>query len=108
MVYNPQKNRYNIGSDSLAKKIASLTMLNLDEFSKKRKFYGQADCKGGGSAPLFLTVSKCENFDPFFALKFDSLILKTHFINCEEAPECIFHVLYSSTISLSDRFVTGE
>ena len=34
---------------------------------KKWIFYGQADCKGGGgSAPSALTVSKCENFDPFF------------------------------------------
>ena len=32
---------------------------------------------GGGSAPSpsALTVSKCENFDPFFSLKFDSFIL---------------------------------
>ena len=28
-----------------------------------------------------LTVSKFENFDPFFPVKFDSLILKTHFIS---------------------------
>ena len=35
---------------------------------KKRVFNGQADRKGreGGSAPLALTVSKCENFDLFF------------------------------------------
>ena len=25
--------------------------------------------------------TKCENFDPFYSLKFDSLILKTHFIS---------------------------
>ena len=31
-------------------------------------FYGQADRKGGGGQPnpSALTVSKCENFDPFF------------------------------------------
>ena len=28
---------------------------------------------GSESAPSALTVSKCENFDPFFSLKFDSL-----------------------------------
>ena len=33
---------------------------------KERIFYGQADCKGErGSAPSALSVSKCENFDPF-------------------------------------------
>ena len=37
---------------------------------KKWIFYGQADREGegdkGGPAPSALTVSKCENFDPFF------------------------------------------
>ena len=37
---------------------------------KKRYFYGQADRKGGrgGSAPLALTVSKCENFGPIYSI----------------------------------------
>ena len=33
-----------------------------------------------GKAPSALTVSKCENVGPILALKFDSLILKTHLI----------------------------
>ena len=37
--------------------------------------------RGGGSAPSALTVTKWEYFDPFLALKFDSLILKTHLIS---------------------------
>ena len=38
--------------------------------------------KGGGvSATLALTISKCENFDPFFSMEYDSMILKTHFIS---------------------------
>ena len=45
---------------------------------KKRIFYGQADCKGGGSTPPGLTVSICENFRTF-PIEYDSLILKTHF-----------------------------
>ena len=69
MVYNPQKNRYNIGSDSLAKKIASLTMLNLDEFSKKRKFYGQADCKGGGFSPIGPDRQQMWKFWPIFCIE---------------------------------------
>ena len=50
---------------------------------KKRVFYGQADRKGGegGSALSALTVSKCENFDTFFSMEYDSMILKTHFIS---------------------------
>ena len=28
-----------------------------------------------------LTISKCENFDPFFSMEYDSMILKTHFIS---------------------------
>ena len=41
------------------------------EVVKKRIFYGQADCKGGkgGSAPLALTVSNCEHFDPFLTFE---------------------------------------
>ena len=36
-------------------------------------FYGQADRKGGGgSATSALTLSKCENFDPFFSIEYDS------------------------------------
>ena len=27
-----------------------------------------------------LTISKCENFDPFFSMEYDSMVLKTHFI----------------------------
>ena len=30
---------------------------------------------------MVLTVSKCDNVDPFFPLKFDYLVLKTHFIS---------------------------
>ena len=30
--------------------------------------------RGGGSAPLALTVSKCEHVDPFLAMNFDSFI----------------------------------
>ena len=51
----------------------------------KRIFHDQADRKkgggGGGSAPSVLTVSIFENFAPFLAFKFDSLILITHFIS---------------------------
>ena len=35
--------------------------------------------RGGRSATLALTVSKCENFDPFFSMEYDSMVLKTHF-----------------------------
>ena len=41
---------------------------------KKLMYYGQAVRKGGGegSAPPALTVSKCENFDPFFSMEYDT------------------------------------
>ena len=49
---------------------------------KKRIFYGQAHRKGGwGSALAAMTVRKCENFDPFFSVEYDSMILKTHLIS---------------------------
>ena len=53
--------------------------VSLREVVKKRPSYGQADNRkrGHGSAPSALTVINCENFDPFLALKLDSLILKT-------------------------------
>ena len=47
--------------------------------------YGQPDHKGVGEGEgqplLALTASKCENFDPLLALKFDHLIIITHFIS---------------------------
>ena len=56
-------------------------------FFGKSKTISHADRKGGQgvrltlSAPLALTESKRENVDPFLALKFYSLILKTHFFS---------------------------
>ena len=34
---------------------------------------------GGGSVTSALALSKCENFDPFFSMECDSMILKTTF-----------------------------
>ena len=81
--------------------------------SKKRIFYSLADRKGGGgvghwAAPLAQTVSKCENFDPFFPLKCGSLILKTHLMFSEGSQECILRALYASTLPLSNHFVTEQ
>ena len=60
----------------------SLTQSVLGKSSKKKRIsYGQADRKGWGSAPLTLTISKCENFDPFFSMEYDSMVLKAHFIS---------------------------
>ena len=62
---------------------------------KKRIFYGQAGRKGGrGAAPSALTVSECENFDPFFPLKFDfwySIHILSHW---EGSQKCIFPALF--------------
>ena len=66
---------------------------------KKRKFYGQG-AGGGGSAPLALTISKCENVCPFLALKFDSLILKTHFISFWGVSKMQFHALCASELGI--------
>ena len=47
-------------------------MLDKGRRPKQNTFYGQANSKGGGGgeggglANSALTVSKCENFDPFF------------------------------------------
>ena len=54
-----------------------LDLLNISR--QKRISYGHLTVRGGGLAPSTLTVGKCGNFDPFFPLKFDSLILKTYF-----------------------------
>ena len=35
----------------------------------------------GGSATSALTVSICENDDPFFSMEYDSMIPKTNFIS---------------------------
>ena len=45
---------------------------------------------GGGSGP---TVSKRENVDPFLALKFYSLILKTHFLSLRGVSKMQFSCL---------------
>ena len=60
----------------------TILVMITNEVKKKRSFYSQA---GGGGVEGFdqsaLKVNKCENFDIFLAMKFDSLILKTHFIS---------------------------
>ena len=50
---------------------------------------------GGGSASSALTVSKCENFNPFFSLKFDYFILKAHFISFKEGSQNAFFMPFS-------------
>ena len=50
-----------------------LTFHRLRAVVKKRTFYGQADCKGGRAPPSALIVSKCENLDPFLAVKDSSI-----------------------------------
>ena len=59
--------------------------------------------RGGGAAPLALTVSKCEHVDSFLALKFDSLIFNTNFILLSRGLKCIFHSLNTSAIPMSDH-----
>ena len=52
----------------------------------------KADREGGrGSATLALTVSKCEIFDPFFKMEYDSMELKQFFSHCERSQKCIFN-----------------
>ena len=57
----------------------------LREVVKNGYFTVRLTVRGGGgegrSVPLALTVSKCENFDPFFSTEYDSMTLKTHFIS---------------------------
>ena len=64
------------------------------EVAKKRIFYGQADAKGGG-----LTVRKCENFDPFFPIKFDSLILKNTFYLIVKGLKNAFFMPFRGSLS---------
>ena len=73
----PRKEQMFLNTASLGKRIHSTLILNyfklksfhlfLREVIKKRIFYGQPDRKGWGGQPSALTVSKCENFDPFFS-----------------------------------------
>ena len=51
-----------------------------------------------------LTVSKCGNFETFFSMEYDSMILKTHFSHCEGSQKFIFNAFNASAILLSDRF----
>ena len=77
---------------------------------KKRIFYIQADRKGrwGGHPPSALTVSKFENFDPFFQWNMTLGYSKHILSHCKGSQKCIFHVLNASAIPLSDHFVTGQ
>ena len=63
---------------------------------------------GRGSATLALTVSKCEIFDPFFKMEYDSMVLKQFFSHCERSQKCIFNAFNASAIPLSDRFMTEQ
>ena len=50
---------------------------------KKRIFYGQAESKGGGGfSPHGPDHKQMWNFWSTFSLKFESVILQTHFISC--------------------------
>ena len=55
-------------------------------------------------------VSKCENFDPYFSMEYDSMILKRHFISlhCEGSQKCIFNAFNATAILLYDRFLTEQ
>ena len=64
----------------------------------KRSFYGQANRKRGKGgwrwAPSALTISKCENFDPFW--HWDLILWYSKHISshCEGSKKCIFHALF--------------
>ena len=70
---------------------------------KKRYLMVRLIVRGRGSDPSVLTVNKWENFDPFFPLKFDSLIFKTHFISFWRGSKMHFHVVHTFTIPLSNH-----
>ena len=63
----------------------------------------------GGSAPSALTISKCENFDPFFFLINMTLWYSKHILSyCEGSQKCIYNAFNSSALPLSDRFMTEQ
>ena len=62
----------------------------------------------GGVSPHSPDRKQMWNFWPNFSLKFDSLILITHFIALWWVSKMHFHVLNASAILLSDHFVTEQ
>ena len=62
-------------------RIANAVQVTKGSREKSWYFTVRLTIKGGGSATLALTVSKCENFDPFFSMEYYSMVLKTHFIS---------------------------
>ena len=49
----------------------------------------------GWSATSALTVSKCENFDPFFSMEYDSMTLNTHLSHCRGLKNAFLMLLRS-------------
>ena len=75
-------------------------------------FCGQADRNlrggGGGAVPSVLTVSKCENFDPFFFHRNLILWYSKHILShCEGAQKCILRYRYP-TILKQESSTRGE
>ena len=87
--------------DQVSKVIVSLGSIKA---SKNGYFTVKLTVRGGGA----LTVSKCENLDPFFSLKLTLLYSKHNLSHCKRSQKCIFHVLNASGIPLSDHFVTEQ
>ena len=50
-------------------------MVSTESFVYNWKDYYEKYRKGS------ICISKCENFDPFFSMEYDSMILKTHLIS---------------------------
>ena len=65
-------------------------------------------CSRQFQVPGALTVSKWENFVPFFHWNLVLWHSKHILSHCEGSQKCIFHVLYASVIPLSNHFVTEQ
>ena len=76
-------------------------MLGKDPATKSVEFLDKFQRAFGGSATL-------ANFDLFFSMEYDSIILKTHLIPVRGLKNCIFNASNASAIPLSDRFVTEQ
>ena len=75
------------------------------KFRKSNKWCCQKKADTLRSATLALSISKCENFNPFcFTLWYSKHIL----FHCEGSQKCIFNAFNASAIPLSDRFVTEQ
>ena len=76
-------------------------ILYIREVIKSGYFTVMLTVRGWGSTPSALTVSKCENFDPFFQWNMTLWYSRHSLSHCEGVQKCIFNAFRGGRLTVS-------